>query len=70
MLAYEKKTCSTDKCRGNAYVALDLRSYKKGSSSKRIRDRLGVASIEKKACPTPVEMVWTCSTETSRGTGA
>ena len=25
----------TDKCRGNAYVALDLRSYKKGSSSKR-----------------------------------
>ena len=29
----EKTTCSTDKCRGNAYVALDLRSYKKGSSS-------------------------------------
>ena len=35
-----------------------------------IRDRLGVASIEEKACPTPVEMVWTCPTETSRGTGA
>ena len=35
MLAYEKTTCLTAKCRGNAYVALDLRSYKKGSSSKR-----------------------------------
>ena len=35
MLAYEKTTRSTDKCRGNAYVALDLRSYKKGSSSER-----------------------------------
>ena len=34
-----------------------------------IRDKLGVAPIEKKACPTPVEMVWTCPTETSRGTG-
>ena len=35
-----------------------------------IRDRLGVEPIEEKACPTPVEMVWTCPTETSRGTGA
>ena len=35
MLAYEKTTCSIDKCRGNAYVALDLRSYKKGSSLER-----------------------------------
>ena len=49
MLAYEKTTCSTDKCRGNAYVALDLRSYKKGSSSERKkRDRLWVAPIEEK----------------------
>ena len=32
---YEKTTCSTNKCHGNAYVALDLRSYKKGSSSER-----------------------------------
>ena len=31
----KKTTCSTDKCRGNAYVVLDLRSYKKGPSSKR-----------------------------------
>ena len=35
-----------------------------------IRDRLGVAPIEEKTCPTPVEMVWTCATETFRGTGA
>ena len=35
-----------------------------------IRDRLGVALIEEKAYPTPVEMVWTCPTEISRGTGA
>ena len=35
-----------------------------------IRDRLGVAPIEKKTCPTPVEMVWTCATETFRCTGA
>ena len=35
ILAYEKTTCLTDKCRGNAYVALDLWSYKKGSSSER-----------------------------------
>ena len=35
-----------------------------------IRDRLGVAPIKEKACPTPVKMVWTCPTETSRGTGA
>ena len=26
---------STAKCRGNAYVALDLRAYKKGSNSER-----------------------------------
>ena len=49
MLAYEKITCSTDKCRGNAYVALDLRSYKKGRvRNDDIRDRLGVAPIEEK----------------------
>ena len=34
-----------------------------------IRDRLGVAPIEE-AYPTPVEMVWTCPMETSRGIGA
>ena len=28
-------TCSTDKCRGNTYVALDLWSYKNGSSLER-----------------------------------
>ena len=31
----KKTTCSTNKCRGNTYVALDLRSYKKESSSER-----------------------------------
>ena len=35
-----------------------------------IRDRLGVVPIEEKLVLTPVEMVWTCPTETSRGTGA
>ena len=35
-----------------------------------IRDRLGIAPIEEKVCPTPVDMVCTCPTETSRGTGA
>ena len=35
-----------------------------------IRDRLGIAPIEKKAYPTPAEMVWTCPTETTRGTSA
>ena len=45
----KKTTCSTDKCRGIAYVALDLRSYKKRSSSERwYSDRLGVAPIEEK----------------------
>ena len=48
MLAYEKTTCSTDKCRGNAYVALDLRSYKDRVRNDDIRDRLGVAPIEEK----------------------
>ena len=49
MLAYEKTTCSTDKCRGNAYVALDMRTYKKDRvRNDDIRDRLGVAPIEEK----------------------
>ena len=49
MLAYEKTTCSIDKYRGNAYVALDLRSYKKDQvRNDDIRDRLGVAPIEEK----------------------
>ena len=35
-----------------------------------ICDRLEVAPIEKKACPTSVEVVWPCPKETSRGTSA
>ena len=35
-----------------------------------IRDKLGIAPIEEKAYPTPVEMVWTCPTETAGGTSA
>ena len=49
MLAYKNTTCSTDKCRGNAYVALDMRTYKKDRvRNDDIRDRLGVAPIEEK----------------------
>ena len=32
LLAYKKTTCPANKCCGNAYVALDLWSYEKGSS--------------------------------------
>jgi hypothetical protein len=35
-----------------------------------IRDRLGVAHIEEKACPTSVEVVWPCPKETFRGISA
>ena len=49
MLAYEKTTCSTDKCRGNAYVALDLRHTRRDRvRNDDICDRLGVAPIEEK----------------------
>jgi hypothetical protein len=33
-----------------------------------IYDKLGIAQIEEKACPTPVEIVWTCPTKIFRGT--
>ena len=49
MLTYEKTTCSTDKCRGNAYVALDLRHTRRDRvRNDDIRERLGVAPIEEK----------------------
>lgn len=35
-----------------------------------IRDRLRVAPIEEKACPTPVEMVWPYPKKTPGGTSA
>ena len=49
MLAYEKTICSTDKCRGNAYVALDCGHTRRDRvRNDDIRDRLGVAPIEEK----------------------
>ena len=49
MLAYEKTTCSTNKCRGNAYVTLDLRHTRRDRvRNDDIRDRLEVAPIEEK----------------------
>jgi hypothetical protein len=67
-LSYKKTSCSPDKCCGNAYVALDLWPYKKWSSSEwwytwEARD----SAKWRKTCPIPIEMVWTCPTETFRG---
>ena len=48
MLAYEKTTCSTDKCRENAYVALICGHTRDRVRNDDIRDRLGVVPIEEK----------------------